>query len=184
MFLDYENGGGAEQKDIIFDLINYLKHNLFRSKLLSVAPITHNSSSSYILKVDSGASSHIIKSQHKNLLDYRQKTPNGPTAILPNNKRISATEQGLLPLTNNLPSSAKTAHIYPDITNESLLSIGQLCNADCTAIFTKYFLKIFYNNKLILKGYRNPTDNLWMKVPLKYCYLRIVTLCMESMQIF
>ena len=51
------------------------------------------------------------------------------------------------------------------MTNESLISIGQLCDDDCIAIFSKNDLNIFKNNKLVLQGKRNKTGGLW-NVPL------------------
>jgi hypothetical protein len=51
--------------------------------------------------------------------------------------------------------------VYPSITNESLLSIGQLCDDNCIALFTKQALHIFKNDNLIMKGIRNQQDRLW-----------------------
>ena len=51
--------------------------------------------------------------------------------------------------------------VYPGLTNELLLSIGQLCDDGCVALFTKSFLYLFKNYKLLLKGHRNPKDGLW-----------------------
>lgn len=39
--------------------------------------------------------------------------------------------------------------------------MGQLCNNDCTAIFTKNDLQIFKNGKLLIKCIRNKKDRLW-----------------------
>ena len=58
--------------------------------------------------------------------------------------------------------------MIPHITNTSLLSIGQLCNDDCIALFHKKFLHIYKNNKLILRGNRNQLDGLW-DIPFRQC---------------
>ena len=43
----------------------------------------------------------------------------------------------------------------------SLLSIGQLCDDNCQALFDKHLLHIFKNRKLILQGFRIFLDGLW-----------------------
>jgi len=66
----------------------------------------------------------------------------------------------------NLPVEARTAHIFPELGNTSLLSIGQLCDAQCTATFTDTTVNIMHNNETILKGIRTKKDNLWhAKIP-------------------
>ena len=47
------------------------------------------------------------------------------------------------------------------MTNDSLLSIGHLCDKGCIAVFSKDNLRVLHNNKLILQGYRNTNDGLW-----------------------
>ena len=47
------------------------------------------------------------------------------------------------------------------LSNASLLSIGQLCDDDCVAVFDKGHLRIFKQGILILKGQRNLIDGLW-----------------------
>ena len=56
--------------------------------------------------------------------------------------------------------------ILPKLTNTSLLSIGQLCDDNCIALFRKHDLHVFKNNRLVLKGLRNYLDGLW-DVPLR-----------------
>ena len=46
----------------------------------------------------------------------------------------------------------------------SLVSLGQLCDDDCIAIFTKYHVDILKNNQTIIKGER--TDNGLWSIPL------------------
>ena len=73
---------------------------------------------------------------------------------------IKPTATGNLPLP--LPSSATKATVYPALKSASLLSIGQLCDVGCSAVFTKEMLKVFNtSNDLILTGHRNPADGLW-----------------------
>ena len=47
------------------------------------------------------------------------------------------------------------------MTNSSLLSIGQLCDHECVAVFTKHAMHLYHNAKVILRGVRNTSDGLW-----------------------
>lgn len=51
--------------------------------------------------------------------------------------------------------------MLPHLTNSSLLSIGQLCDNNCVAIFDKYAVNIYQQAKRILTGTRNLNDGLW-----------------------
>ena len=84
-------------------------------------------------------------------------------AALPDGKTIQATYEGNLPLHPNLNIKAL---IFPKLTNESLLSIGQLCNQGCTALFNKNIMKIYKEKDIILQGERDWKDELW-KINLK-----------------
>ena len=156
---------------------------MFTTQCLSVPPTYTSSdsifSSSYNLfnvsaKANSGASKHFLKPEHASVLRNLLPVPNGPPAVLPNKKKIHPTHQGYLPLSSALSESATSSLIYPGITNKLLVSIGQLCDDDCLAIFTKKYLHIFKNNKLLLKGYCNWLDGLWdipLQMPLKNCHI-------------
>ena len=91
------------------------------------------------MKADSGGSKIYIRPEHIKHLTHINTLQYGPTATLPNNTKIQASAQGILPLHKSLTTPAL---IYPGLTNESLLSIGQLCDQGCVAIFDKYKLHI------------------------------------------
>ena len=82
---------------------------------------------------------------------------------MPDNTQIKVSTKHFLPLNDDLMPEAL---VYPSLNNESLLSIGQLCNNGCVAIFDKYKLYIIQNGKLVLSGTRNFDDGLW-NVPFK-----------------
>ena len=77
---------------------------------------------------------------------------------LPNKSIITSSKKGLLPIPTN--KTAKPALILPGLTNSSLLSIGQLCDDNCTAIFDKNTMYIYKYAKIILTGNRNINDGL------------------------
>ena len=60
----------------------------------------------------------------------------------------------------DLPATATQAHVFDELASGSLLSIGQLCDAGCTAYFTKEKLYIFHNRKIIMRGARQ-ANKLW-----------------------
>ena len=76
---------------------------------------------------------------------------NGPKAILPNQTTIQADSIVILPLHPSLSKVAQTAYSFPNLNNESLLSVGQLCDDDCEVLFDKKKVQILKNNKIILQ---------------------------------
>ena len=111
------------------------------------------------MKADSGASGTYLMETHAKKLHNLQQTTNGPAVGTPTGIRIEPNKNGNLPF-DGLSEEAKQAHVFPELTSASLLSMGQLCDDDCTAIFTKNDLQIFKNGKLLIKGLRNRKDGL------------------------
>ena len=52
-------------------------------------------------------------------------------------------------------------HIFQCISNASLISIGQLCDDDCTAIFNQKSMTVTKNGTTIISGKRNPKYGVW-----------------------
>ena len=96
--------------------------------------------------------------QHlKQIQNVRINTP----VTLPNGESIKITQKGLIPMDKELSTTATTAYILPNLHNTSLLSIAQLCDDDCLAIFDKKNMYIVKDRRIILRGIRNLTDGLW-----------------------
>ena len=112
-------------------------------------------------KADSGASCHCFKKSDENILNNIQQDANGPTLLLPNLQQITAKSKGTLPL--NLSRKATTVNIFDekDLKNASLISLGQLCDDDCTVFLDKRKLLVYKNNKKIIHGSPNTPDGLW-----------------------
>lgn len=49
----------------------------------------------------------------------------------------------------------------PDLNTHSLISIGQLCDAGCTATVDKDKINISYNEQVVLSGHRSDETTLW-----------------------
>ena len=112
------------------------------------------------MKADSDASGTYLMKNHANKLTNLQLTNDGPMVGTPTGLLIELDEKVNLPV-QGLSDEATNAHVFPALTSASLLSMGQLCDNDCTAIFTKNDLKIFKNEKLVIKGVCNNKDGLW-----------------------
>ena len=88
-------------------------------------------------------------------------TTTGPIVTLPNHDTIQAQAEGYLDIHPSLTSQATKAHVFDGLTNASLLSVGQLCDDNCTAIFNKHSMRVVKNGTTLLQGARNSVDGLW-----------------------
>jgi hypothetical protein len=113
------------------------------------------------LKADTGATGNYIRNEDALILNHVVDSTTGPHVRLPDNSIIKPTKSGHLSIPV-LPQSATEAHVFLSLKSASLLSIGQLCDSNCSALFTKKDLTIFYSkNAPVLKGQQNETDGLW-----------------------
>ena len=143
----------------MFKSFTYL-NNLFNvnsNKLTSSSVAQHNS---VVLKANTGASRHYFRKQDTSILKNVTKIKNGAKVHLPNNAVLESMMKGTLPFPG-LSNKATEVQILPTLTNTSLLSVGQLYNNNCTAIFTPTEMIIIKGGQIILRGQRNFTDGLW-----------------------
>jgi hypothetical protein len=96
-----------------------------------------------------------------------QKTDTGPSVQVSSgeNINIETTKSANIPLAKELSTQAKVGHIFDSLKSGSFISIGQLCDDECVALFTKYNVKIYKNGQVIIVGERNATNGLW-NIPL------------------
>jgi hypothetical protein len=78
---------------------------------------------------------------------------------------MPVTLKGNLPLSPKLSSTAQSAFVLDDLQTGTLISLAQLCDDDCIAIFDKYEVKILKNDRVIIKGTRM-SNGLWFS-PIK-----------------
>lgn len=100
---------------------------------------------------DTGCTSHFAFTGD-NCIDV---TPvqHGIIVGLPNNQRMQATHIEYLNLPS-IPKSTRKYHIFPQMKNKVLLSIGQFCDTGYEARFTKHKFYVQKDNKLALEGDR------------------------------
>ena len=60
-----------------------------------------------------------------------------------------------------LPATATRSHIVPEMTTHNLLSVGQLCDAGCTATITSDKIEVKHDDRVIVTGTRSSETTLW-----------------------
>ena len=109
-----------------------------------------------IVIVDTGTSTHSVPVPTA----HQTRTPCAPTTVtLPNGSQHIATYTIQLPIPD-LPTNATRAHVLPGF-QQSLLSVGQLCDHGCIAVLDKQQVLILYNDKVIITGHRDPRTGLY-----------------------
>jgi hypothetical protein len=124
-----------------------------------VPPKTHQANHTAI--VDTGATAHYLHPSAAPHCLNLQHTHNGPSVQVANGDKIETTLRATIPLAPELSDQAKEGHIFHNLQSGSLISIGQLCDDDCVALFTKYHVKLYKNGKVIIVGKRNSANGLW-----------------------
>ena len=90
--------------------------------------------------------------------------------MLPDADTLDPSHQGVIPLNKHLSIAAQTATVLPNLKSSSLISLGQICDENCTIVLTKKKsiavkdtnINIDVNNASILfTGTRNVKDGLY-----------------------
>ena len=79
---------------------------------------------------------------------------------MPTGEIIQSSHEGNLDIPL-LPNEATHAHVAPKLDGH-LISIGQLCDAGCTAFFDAKTVRIMYDEQVILEGFRDAHTQLYM----------------------
>ena len=93
-------------------------------------------------KEDIGASKTFVRPQDDRILINQRKVMNRPSVLAINGTMMKTIETGIVPLQILLSTHTKKGNILEGLSNSSLLSIGQLYNNDCIAVFDKMYLHI------------------------------------------
>ena len=127
-----------------------------------------SSSPALQLAADTGTTGHFVQCpEHMNdYLAYDGPMFNVTKATapinvtLPDNSTMANTHEGTLRIPGVSPAASK-AYIFSNMAS-SLLSIGQLCDDGCIALFDKCRVIIIKDNAVILMGRRDPQTKLWV----------------------
>jgi len=67
--------------------------------------------------------------------------------MVANGDSIETTTRATVPLSNQLTPTATEGHIFDDLKSGSLISLGQLCDDDCVALFSKFNVRSLKTGK-------------------------------------
>ena len=73
---------------------------------------------------------------------------------------MTSTHEGHLDIPE-LPPAATLTHVVPELNTHSLISIGQLCDAGCTATVNSDSIDISYDGEIVITGDRSKETTLW-----------------------
>ena len=108
----------------------------------------HKQHSPHVAILDSGATDHYLQcNPNKNNISHKGYNP--ITVTLPNGNKLRSKPKCIIPI-SKMNAKAKSAQIIPAL-NKSLLSIGKICDANYTAVFTNTDVKIYKSPLNILK---------------------------------
>ena len=110
--------------------------------------------------IDTGTSHHNLALGDGDPQHYVEYKTIPPAVMIPNGENITTRAHYNLRLQNVSPQASE-ADILPSFKH-SLLSVGQLCDDDCTAIFSKHHCTI-YNKRQepVITGIRNHSTGLY-----------------------
>jgi hypothetical protein len=81
------------------------------------------------------------------------------TINLPDGRQIESTHRCDIDIPG-LPTTL-TGHIVPNLAIASLFGIRVLCKAGCKVVLDDAKCDVLYQGKLILRGYKDPSTDLW-----------------------
>jgi hypothetical protein len=110
--------------------------------------------------LDSGATGTFVATSHIPYLSHTTPIANGPTVLSASGTPMRSQLQGTLPLSTLLSLKAQSAFVLDDLQTGTLISLAQLCDDDCIAIFNKYEVRITKKDKIIITGKRM-SNGLW-----------------------
>ena len=116
-----------EQDEPMFDKLNVINS----ASTLSFPKIPSSLSQSVIL--DSGCTNHYFPPNYP--VTNLQTTNTGLNVTSPDSSTIQSTHTVTLPIPS-LDAKATKVHIFPTL-HSVLLSVGQLCDSDCSVTFKK-----------------------------------------------
>ena len=111
-----------------------------------------------IAAIDSGASKHYLKINSP-VTDLREVN-DGAIVTLPTGSEIKATHRGVIPV-SELSLRGRSCDLFPGLTQYALIAVGQLCDDGCDVNFTRKFVEVTKNGKLVMKGKRNFKNGMY-----------------------
>jgi hypothetical protein len=126
-------------------------------------------------KADSGASAHFH--QMTPHFPHRTISASNPAVhvIVPNGNIMTSTATAQLPI-QHLTAATTKSHAFPKLASGSLLSVGQICDNDCTAIFDSNSVHMYHKKDVTIIPSKPPLISGTRKMPFEPLYnIRIPT---------
>jgi hypothetical protein len=142
---------GGAAKDI-YDRINHFAFSW------DCTPMTKNAPTDNTAILDSGCTSNFLSADAP--CSDKQAAHIPLNVNMPNGMTIQSSHTCNLFLTD-LPHQAQQAHILPRLVHNSLISVGQLCDNECSVTFTHNQVTVSRNGKEVMYGSRDPKSRLW-----------------------
>ena len=114
------------------------------------------------MTADSG-STHNYAGIHGKVLNLRPTT-NPIRVEIPDGGIMTSTHEGELDLPGLRPE-ARHVHVFPEMNNLILVSIGQLCDAGYTVHFDDATMEVHDQSVCILTGARHRPSGMWYIAP-------------------
>jgi hypothetical protein len=90
-----------------------------------------------------------------------KRLTNNPKRIqIPDGKIMTSTHEAELEYPKLRPA-ARAVDIVPALHDYSLLSVGNLCDADYLVIFDKHEVRVMDNDLVVMRGHRHAATGLW-----------------------
>jgi hypothetical protein len=83
-----------------------------------------------------------------------------PNVNMPNGMSIQLSHTSDL-LLSAFPHQARKSHISPGLVDNSLISVGQLCDSGCEVTFTRDKVEVKKGGQCIMPGLRDSQSRLW-----------------------
>ena len=131
----------------------------FKNNLLSSSVVVPPTNTPTAI-LDSGATGTFVTHHHIPYLCQPTTILHGPTVLSASGTPMRSQLKGTLPLSSLLSFEAQSAYVLDDLKTGTLISLAQLCDDDCTAIFTKYDVSILKKDEIIITGQRL-SNGLW-----------------------
>jgi hypothetical protein len=110
--------------------------------------------------LDSGATGTFVATADVQHLRQQLPISNGPTVLSASGTAMTSSIRGILPLSPLLSDTAQSAFVLDDLQTGTLVSLSQICDDDCLAIFSKFNVQVVKNGVVIITGTRSPSG-LW-----------------------
>ncbi len=142
----------ADHDDVMVVMLNLATRSLQKPQYINAITIAPNH-----VVADTGATSIFVMDGVNAVNRHVATKP--LTANLPDGRKVKSMHACNIDILG-LPVTL-TGHIISDLKTASLIGIHPLCKVGCKVIFDNEKCDIMYEGRVILRGYKDPSMDLW-----------------------